>query len=170
MIVNPMIDILAISAILSIGSTVLRSKFIDQGKMKEQQKEIKEKQAKMKDLIGKQDQKSKNELEALEKEVLEAMNTMLSSSTKVMMFSMVLFLPAFFLMGLFYEKAIIDLPIALPWFNSAWNIWDLGTYANFGIQIYQQTNWFGWYFASYLLTTIVITIGQKVYKTINGGT
>ncbi len=161
MIVNPMVDIAIISFGLAAISKVIQAKFIDREVMKKQQEEMKERQKKMQELMQKSDQKSKNELEALEKEMMEAMNKMLSGTTKVMMASMVVFIPAFALLGMFYGEALINLPVPLPWFVNGFDLFNLGTW---GFQIYSETNWFGWYFVSYLTITILLGIGTKIYK------
>ncbi|MCH7902674.1 DUF106 domain-containing protein [archaeon] len=161
MIISPIIEIAVISLGLAISSQIIQNKFVDRKAMKEQQKEIKEKQKRMKELMLKEDQKSKNELEALEKEMMQQMQKMMSGSMKVMMFSLVIFLPAFALLGFFYGEAIIDLPIALPWVANGFDLFNLETW---GIEIYEQTNWFGWYFTSYLAITILIGLGRKVAK------
>ena len=163
MIVNPMIDIIAISAVLSVSSKILQAKFIDKDKMKAQQAGMKEKQKKMQELMKQNDPKSKNELEAMEKEMMETMNKMMSGSMKVMMFSMALFLPAFFIMGFLYEEAVINLPIPIPWLAEGFDLFNIGTW---GISMYNETNWFGWYFVAYLAITIIIGLGQKILKSI----
>ncbi|MBS3059720.1 MAG: hypothetical protein J4224_04840, partial [Candidatus Diapherotrites archaeon] len=44
-----------------------------------------------------------------------------------------------------YSQATIELPVPLPWF---------GTESI--IQFYNETNWLGWYFVSYLVLTLII--------------
>ena len=169
MVVSPIIDIAVISLGLVIASQIIQNKFVDRDAMKKQQKGIKEKQKQMKELMLKEDQKSKNELEAMEKEMMEQMQKMMSGSMKVMMFSLVIFLPAFALLGFFYGESIIDLPISLPWLADGFDLFNLGTW---GVEIYEQTNWFGWYFTTYLTTTLLINLGKKVRKNlgaVNGG-
>ena len=163
MIISPIIEIAVISLGLAISSQIIQNKFVDREGMKKQQKEIKEKQKKMKELMLQEDQKSKNELESLEKEMMGQMQKMMGGTMKVMMYSLVIFLPAFALMGFFYEEAIIDLPIALPWLANGFDLFNLGTW---GIEIYEQTNWFGWYFTTYLSVTLLIAIGRKVTKSL----
>jgi len=133
--------------------------------MKKNQEEMKKRQEKMKELMKKQDQKSKNELEALEKEMLEAMNEMLSGSSKVMLYSLIVFFPAFALLGFLYSDVVIDLPFALPWLANGFDLFNLGTW---GIDIYPQTSWYGWYFVTYLLVTIVFNVSRSFIKKING--
>jgi len=165
MIISNMVDITLISLGLVIVSQIIQNKFVNRDAMKAQQAEIKVKQARMKELTGKEDQKSKNEQEALQKEMFESMQKMMAGSTKVMIYSMVIFLPAFAILGFFYGEVIIDLPINLPWLSDGFDLFNTGTW---GIQFYEQTNWFGWYFVSYLALTILITIGKKLAKKISG--
>ena len=153
MIINAMIDISLISLGLAIISQLIQGKFLDREKMKTQQKEMKEKQKIMQELMKKEDLKSKNELESMQKELMQQMQGMMSGSMKMMVASMVIFLPAFAILGFFYSEAIIQLPIPLPWF---------GTESL--IEIFTETNWFGWYFVSYLSITILMNIGKKLIK------
>src|SRR3989344_7392983 len=129
--------------------------------MKRQQEEIKAKQAKMKELVKKDDAKSKNELEALEKEMFEIMQKMMSGSYKVMLASMVVFLPALWFLGTFYDKAVIDMPVALPWLSNGFDLFNIGTW---GIEMYAQTSWYGWYFVCYIIIAIAFSIAMKIKK------
>jgi len=77
------------------------------------------------------------------------------------LYSLVVFLPAFAILGFFYGEAVIDLPISTPWLVQGF---DLLNTATWGIQLYDQTNWFGWYFLSYLIITIIINVGRTAVK------
>ena len=161
MIFAPIIDIAGISLILAVVSKAIQNKYMDKDAMKAQQEKMKEKQKKMKELMKKEDQKSKNELEALEKEMFEAMQEMMSKSSKVMLVSLVVFLPAFAIIGFLYGEAIINLPLAVPWLMQGFDLFNIGTW---GIEFYEQTNWFGWYFLSYLVITLIINGITSVAK------
>tara|TARA_Y100000310_G_C20703821_1_gene832730 strand:+ start:8895 stop:9386 length:492 start_codon:yes stop_codon:yes gene_type:complete len=158
-----MIDIAVISLVLVILSQIIQKKFGNRDEMKEKQKLIKEKQAQMKELMGKEDQKSKNDLETLEKEMMQHMQEMMGGTMKIMKYSLVIFLPAFAILGFFYGEAIIDLPFEIPWLANGFDLFNLGTW---GIDLYEQTNWYGWYFLVYLGITIVMNIGKKLLKKI----
>jgi len=107
--------------------------------------------------MSKQDQKSKNQLEALEKEMLDSMNSVMKGSMRLMLYSLVVFIPAFFFMGGFdfgvisfggvYSQATIELPVPLPWFGSE-SI----------IQFYNETNWL-------VLTLIIGQLFKHFYDT-----
>ncbi len=157
--VNPMIDIAGISLLLALASQLIQERFIDRKKMKKMQEGMKERQKKMQELVKKQDQKSKNELEALQSEMMESMQGMLSGSTKVMVASLVLFIPALWAFREFYEGAVIQLPIPLPWFADGLDILNPFTW----FSVYPETNWFGWYFVSYLAITLVINGVRKAF-------
>jgi len=161
MIISSIVDITIISLFLAVISQIIQNKFMDRDAMKKQQAEIKEKQKMMKELASKTDPKSKNELEAIQKEMFGQMQKMMGGSTKVMIASAVIFLPAFALLGFFYSEAVIDLPVPIPWLSDGFDLFNLGTW---GIEIYEQTNWFGWYILSYLVITIIINLGRKVLK------
>ena len=155
MVISPMVDIVGISLALSIVSQIVQKKFMNRDEMKKHQESMKEKNKRMKELIGKDDHKSKNELEALEKEMLESMQKMMNGSMKVMIASSVVFLPAYWLLGHFYGTAVIDLPIPIPWFVQGFNLFDTATWKGI-IEIYHQTNWLGWYLLTYLLFSMAM--------------
>ncbi|MCR4335009.1 MAG: EMC3/TMCO1 family protein [archaeon] len=161
MIINAMVDIAVISLVLAILSQIIQKKFGNKEEMKEKQKLIKEKQTQMKELMGKEDQKSKNELEALEKEMMKHMQEMMSGTMRMMKYSFVVFIPAFAILGFFYGEAIVDLPFAIPWLANGFNLFDFGTW---GIHLYEQTNWYGWYLLIYLIIAILMNIGKKLLK------
>ncbi|HIH10298.1 MAG TPA: TMCO1/EMC3 family protein [Candidatus Diapherotrites archaeon] len=161
MVFGPLVDIALITAVLAVVSQLVQNKFMNKDEMKTRQEEMKEKQKRMKELMQKGDQKSKNELDALEKEMMESLQAMMSSSTKVMVASMVIFLPAFFVLGALFENAVIQLPIPLPWLKQGFDLFNAGTW---GIEVYNETTWFGWYFVSYLVITMVINVGRNFFK------
>ena len=152
---SPPVDISLISIFLVTASQIMQRTVVDKREMKRQQDQMKENQKKMKELMSKQDQKSKNQLEALEKEMLDSMNSVMKGSMRLMLYSLVVFIPAFFFMGGFdfgvisfggvYSQATIELPVPLPWFGSE-SI----------IQFYNETNWLGGDFVSYLVLTLII--------------
>jgi uncharacterized membrane protein (DUF106 family) len=151
--IGPMFEIFGISLFLAVVSQIIQNKFMDKEAMKKHQDDMKAKQKRMKELIGKDDEKSKNELETLEKELMESMQKVMEGSTKTMLFSLVVFLPAFWLLGHFYEKAVIDLPVQIPWFVEGFDLLNISTW---GIKMYSQTNWLGWYFLTYLVISMII--------------
>ncbi len=172
MVFSAMADITLISAGLTVVSQILQAKFAHRDEMKGHQEKIKAHQKKMNELMKKDDQHSKNQLESVQGEMMEEMNKMMSKSTKVMMFSLVVFLPAFFILGHFYGAETINLPIPLPWLSNGFDLFSLGTW---GIHLYSQTNWYGWYFISYIIFTILIgqamnitKIGAKKGAAVNG--
>ena len=150
--INPMIDIFLISIVLVIFSKVLQRKFIDKDAMKKQQQEMKIKQKRIKELIEQKDDKSMQEANKIQQEMFEAMGKTMQGTMKHMMFSLPVFLGVFALIRMFYGEATIDLPIPIPWLGET------------GIELFEQTNWFGWYFLSYLVLNIIIGIAEKLVK------
>lgn len=163
MFVNPMVDIAGVSLALAIISQFVQGKFMNKDEMKRHQEGMKERNKRMKELMGKDDHKSKNELEALEKEMLESMQKMMNGSMKVMMVSAIVFLPALWFLSATYEKAVIELPIPIPWFISGFNLLDPSTWGGI-IELYNETNYFGWYFLTYLVITVAINSVMGFFK------
>jgi len=157
MLIDPATDIVLIAIAMSIVSQVIRRRFVNEKEMKEYQKTMKDRQGKIKGLMGKEDPKSKQELEKLQKEMMEGMGTMMQGSMKMMMVSMAIFIPLFFIVGLFYSEAVIDLPIPIPWLG-----------VEQFIELYEQTNWIGWYILNSLVFGILISSLMKVAGRIRG--
>src|SRR3989338_6844539 len=95
----------------------------------------------MKELANKSDAKSKNELEALEKEMMEEMGKMMKGCTRMMIF--IIFL--FWFLGEAYKAAVIQLPFPIPWFGENWSV-----------KLYSETNWIGWYVLCSLVTSLAL--------------
>ncbi len=163
--ITPIIGIFGITAILVIVSRLMQNRFMDRDLMDEQRKEMNEKRDRMKELLSKQDEKSLKEAEKIQREMLEMSQKMMQGSMRYMMVSLPLFLGVFFLMGFVYGETIIDLPVPLPWWENA-EIFNPFTWLN--IKFFEQTNWFGWYFASYLFISILYGIGRRILKRIKG--
>ena len=161
MLFGAMVDIALITVVLYAVSQAIQKKFMNKEEMKKQQEEVKQKQARMKELMKKDDQKSKNELESLQNEMMAAMQKMMSGSSKVMLYSMVVFLPALWILGAFYGEAIIALPVPLPWLSNGFDLFSIGTW---GVEMYSETSWFGWYFVCFLVLSIAVNIITGLMK------
>ncbi len=168
MFVSALVDITAISVVLFAVSQAIQSRFINRDEMKRQQQEMKDRQKKMQELMKKGDTKSKSELNAMEKEMLESMQKMMGGSYKVLLVSMVAFLPALWFLGEFYGKAIIKMPFPLPWLANGFDLFNIGTW---GIDIYSETTWFGWYFVCFIVLSLLynfLTGMMKKKVAVNG--
>ncbi len=150
---DPRTDILFITAVLVAVSQIIQKKFVNKAKIDENQKKMKKHQEKMKELAKKDDHESKREMERIEKEFMETANETMRESFRQTIISMPVFLGAFWFLQNDYGKAVIDLPVPLPWFGENWSI-----------QFFSQTNWFGWYFVSYLVVTILLNALLKTAK------
>lgn len=148
---NAIVDIALAAVLLALAAQLIRRKLIDDKKMKEQQNTIKEHQKKMRELAGKNDPKSKAELQKAQNEMLEITGDMMQGSMKMMLYSFPLYIGAFWLLGYLYETAVINLPVPVPWFGE-----------NFSIKLYEQTNWVGWYVLIALISGIVLSVIFKV--------
>jgi uncharacterized membrane protein (DUF106 family) len=102
------------------------------------------------------DEKSKQEVQRLQQQMMQKMSETMSGSMKVMMASMVIFLPAFAILGMFYGDVVIPLPIPIPWLGS-----------NSFIELYHETNWIGWYVLASLVTSIVLQIILKLAERVS---
>ncbi len=164
-IINPMVDIFTVTVFLVVASKYMQNKFMDKDQMKEHKEETKTKSEKVKELLKKKDPKSLKEAEKIQNEIMESSMKVMQGSMRYMMYSLPMVMIVFFLLGQAYEKEIITLPIALPWWTAG-NFLDITTWFDF--KMFEQTNWFGWYFVSYLSTSIVYGIVQKTITKIRG--
>jgi len=120
---------------------------------------MKEKQAKIKELMKKDDEKSKKEMDGLQKEMFEEMNETMQGSMRYMMFSLPVFFGAFFVMGQFYGGLLFEAPFLVPKFEHFFFLNPL-TWIPVGWSI--ETGWLKWYFITYLITSIAIGIAMKI--------
>lgn len=149
---NPQLEISILAALLAVVSQFVQTRFGNRKEMIRHQTEMKKNQEKMKKLVQSNNPNAKKEMEILEKEMLESLNMVMKMSTKTMIYSMVIFLPAFFLLGMFYSEAVINLPIPIPWFAP-----DLALLNPFSwVSFYTQTNWVGWYVLNSIIFSLLI--------------
>jgi uncharacterized membrane protein (DUF106 family) len=149
-IVSPMADIALYAFILACLSQWLQYRFFDRKGQIARQKEMKEKQKELNELLKKGDVESQQKAEAAQKEMMELLSKSMTGMPKQMIISMAIFLPPFAVIGWLYGEIIINLPFAIPWFNGTGLYWAT------------TTNWVGWYVLCSLVFAIVlgIIIGQ----------
>ena len=141
-IFGPTIDILLLSIGIAIVSQLFQIKFTDRKKMRTMQKEMKEKQKKMRGLSGKTDGNSLAELKKLEQEMMQSLNESMKHSMSSMIKLMpltVIFLFVYWLLGSTYGK------IAVP--------------TLFPISIFKPAmGWIWWYVICVFIASIVINV------------
>jgi len=157
--INPALDIAVISAILAIGSRAIQEKLGIRKKQKSSQKRLKEKQARAKELMKKTDDKNAlKELEAVQKEMMEISLESMQAMNKYLLFYMPITLVVFiFVLPPLYDKAIINLPVPVPWFGANWSI-----------IFYEQTNWIGWYFLLSIIFGVAINLAFTAFEHFRG--
>ena len=153
------IEISLIALVVVVVSKFLQAKMIDKKKQKEAQAQMKEKQKKIKELMKKGDEKSKNEMDRLQKEMLEDMNATMQGTMKYMIFSMPLFFGAFFVLGSLYGNMLFNAPFLLPKFQDFFFLNPL-TWIPVGWGY--ETGWLKWYFIIYLVASIIIAVTLKI--------
>ena len=158
MLFDPQTDITLIAIGLGIVSQALQRKLMNKKAMKANQEKMKEKQKKLNELLKKEDKKSKNEAESIQKEMLEEMNVMMKGSMRMMMASMIIFIPTFWYLGGVYGNEIISLPFPIPWFG-----------AKEFIELYNETSWMGWYVLNSLFFSILFNMAMNLYEKHFGG-
>ncbi len=149
---NPMVELSLIAVAMVIIQQAIQEKIGNKKQLKEHQEKMKNIQEKVKGLIKKDDEKSRNERESLEKEMIESMNIVMQGSMKFMVVSLVIVLPLFWIAGLVYGAETINLPLPVPWFAASLELFNPLTW----IELYSQTNWIGWYVLNSIIFSILI--------------
>ncbi len=142
--IGPAVDIVLIGAVLVVISRIISMKMGRKGGFREQmakQKEMMAKQKRIKELMGKNDEKSRNELAKLQQEIMQ--ETM--AGMKQLFITMPIFLLAFGGMWTNYGETLITLPFNVPF---------LGT----------ESGWYWWYLITYFSMTIIVGIAFRLGK------
>ena len=109
-LINPTIDILLLSIVIAIVSQLFQIKFTDRKKMRAMQKDMKDKQKKMRELAGKTDANAVAEIKKLEQEMMQSLNESMKHSMSSMIKLMpltVIFLLVYWLLGSTYGKLAV---------------------------------------------------------------
>lgn len=155
---NSGLEIAIISVFLALVSRVIQVKFGKKKEMNAIQQRSKEKQKRLKELENKTDAKSKEEAEKIRQQMMQDMSTMMNSSTRMMLISLVVFAPALALLAAWYSGKIIPAPIDWLVFHRAPELpW-------FWVEYTKNFNWFSWYLWTSIITGIVIGFVFKKLK------
>lgn len=158
-IISPTIDISLIAMAVVVISKIMQAKFIDKKKQKESQQRMKEKQKRIKELMNREDEKSKNEMDKLQQELLQEMNDTMQGTMRYMMFSLPIFLGAFFILGTMFGIEMFETPFLVPKFEG---FFFLNPFTWIPVGWVGQAGWLKWYFITYLLTSIAIGAIMKI--------
>lgn len=150
---NPMLEIALVSVVMVGVSQILQRKLMDKKGMKEGQERIKEKQKRIKELLGKEDLKSKEEVERLQKEMMEIMQKTMKGTMKHMLVSFPIFILVYWGLGATYSGMLIDLPTAVPVIHR-----------NFSFEITSSISWLWWYIYTSFSLSIAFNIVLKIVK------
>ena len=156
---DPLLEIGLIAIIVVVASRLLQTKFIDKKKQKETQASMKIKQAKIKELMKNDDEKSKNEMEQLQKELFEEMGEMMQGTTRYMMFSLPIFFGVFFVLGQFYGIQVFTTPFLVPKFEG---FFMLNPFSWMPVDWVNQTGWLKWYIIIYFVLSMGWGIVLKI--------
>jgi uncharacterized membrane protein (DUF106 family) len=145
-----MLEITVVSLGMVVISQILQRKLVDKGAMKANQDKIKEKQRRLKELVGKEDSKSKGEAEKLQREMMELLGQSMQGTLKHMLVSFPIFILIFWLLGQAYGGTVIHLPLSLPVIHR-----------NFSFEITRTVSWLWWYIYSSLGISVALSLGLK---------
>lgn len=119
---NPAMQLVLISAAFAVITQVVQLVFGNRKEMRRVQKAMKVKNAEFKELMKKGDQADKNEVERVQKEMLDLSTQTMKTMPKLMIVNMVVFLPLFGLVSSAYDGTKINLffPLNLVWAQGDW--------------------------------------------------
>ena len=164
-LIDPAIDIALASVVVVAASRLLQSRLIDKEKQKAAQQRMKEKQARIKLLIKNNDEKSRNEMQKLQQEMLEEMNETMQGSMRYMMLSLPLFFGVYMAFGFFYGGMTLQAPFPVPRFANFF-IFNPFTWVPAGWG--PETGWLKWYFITYLIISVALGIVLKAREMASG--
>lgn len=119
---NPAMQLVLISAAFAVITQVVQLVFGNRKEMRRVQKAMKVKNAEFKELMKKGDQADKNEVERVQKEMLDLSTQTMKTMPKLMIVNMVVFLPLFGLVSSAYDGTKVNLffPLNLVWAQGDW--------------------------------------------------
>lgn len=144
---NAMAEIALFSIAITLVSRLIQERLVDKKTQKLHQQKMKENQKKINELLKRNDDGAKKEMERLQAEALESMNVLMQGNMKYMLFTMPLFLVFFAILGAMYGSTIINLPFPLPVIHR-----------NFSFEITSKISWLWWYIYTGIIASIVINM------------
>jgi uncharacterized membrane protein (DUF106 family) len=121
MFANPAMDLVVVSALFAVISQVVKLVFGNRKETRRVQKSMKEKNKELKELMKKGEQ-SKNDVERVQKEMMELSTSTMKNMPKLMIVNMIVFLPLFGLVSHAYNgtKVALFYPLNLIWAEGDW--------------------------------------------------
>lgn len=151
--------ILAITVALAGLTKILQRKLIDRKKIAAHQITIKEDQKKFKELL-KEAEKNKKEIEELQTRILKLNTEMMNENMKLSLFTMPVFLIAFWFLGTMFGGQTLNSFIPLPTFNS-FNLLNPASWIPTGLSM--TAGYYKVYFFYYMISAIVLGFVEKAY-------
>jgi uncharacterized membrane protein (DUF106 family) len=154
--------IILVTIALATITKILQRKLIDRKKMLEYQKQIKEDQKGF-NLLLKEAEKNKREIEELQTRILKQNTEMLNMNMKLSLFTMPAFLVAFWFLGNLYSNQNLVSVIPLPKFSD-FNLLNPVSWIPIGLSV--EAGYYKMYFFYYIISTIVLGFIEKAYDQI----
>ncbi len=145
-------DIALISIGVALISMLLQIKFTDRKKLRTMQKDMKERQTKMRALSGKTDGNSLAELKKLEQEMMQSLNESMKHSMQSMMKILPLSLPlilVWFVLAANYSTIAVWIPFPFTLVKNFWALIVENTPLN-------TIGWIWWYVICAFVASIII--------------
>ncbi|MBM3281815.1 MAG: DUF106 domain-containing protein [Candidatus Diapherotrites archaeon] len=121
MFTNPAMDLVVISALFAVISQTVQLVMGNRKETRRIQKNMKEKNAELKELM-KKGESAKNEVERVQREMMELSTSTMKNMPKLMIVNMIVFLPLFGLVSHAYNGTKIELfyPLNMVWAQGDW--------------------------------------------------
>jgi uncharacterized membrane protein (DUF106 family) len=152
--IDPQLEISIAAAALAVFSQAVQFRFGNKKEMVKHQAELKKHQSRLKELSKNPNASSKKEMEEVEKKMMDSLSVVMKSTNKLLIASMVIFLPAFFVLSAIYGEFTFNLPVPIPWLapEPGFELFNPLTW----FSLYNQTNFVGWYALSSLVFSLLI--------------
>lgn len=150
---NAAVEIAVFSVAITLVSRFIQEKLVDKKAQKTHQARMKENQKKISELMKRNDEVAKKEMERLQSEALESMNIMMQGNMKYMLFTLPLFFVFFAVLGSLYANIKINLPFPLPIIHR-----------NFSFEITSSISWLWWYIYTGLVAGLLINFLTSVLE------
>lgn len=121
MLISPAFTLVLVSALFAVISQVMQVTLTNRKELRKTQKEMKEKNNQLKELMKKGDA-SKAEAEQVQKEMMELTTQNMKSLPKMMVANMIVLLPLFWMVSDAYHgiKFTLPFPLSLIWDQGEW--------------------------------------------------
>jgi uncharacterized membrane protein (DUF106 family) len=122
MLFSPAVDLVLVSALFAVITQTLQSVLTNRKEIRENQKKMQEKNKQYRELMTQGNKANPQELERVQKEIMELTTTSMKSMPKMLVANMIVFLPLFAMVSQTFNGIQVPLffPFKLVWETTDW--------------------------------------------------